>query len=258
MITAKRHQLVVLAHKLRQKKYRDQHKLFLLEGERAVREGLRAGSLAHVFLREDAAGRWLNHTQSDQAYTVNIVTEEIFAGMALTQTPSGFLAIARQKNWELRQILSQARQMVYLDRIADPGNLGTIMRSCLALGVDALLLSPGSVEPYNDKVVRSSMGAVLHLPILTGVDAAALQSAAQSGFTLAAADPGATLCYYDYAFPSQMILLIGSEAFGLTPDLRAISPYLIKIPVDRRTESLNAAMSCAIILAEVRRQRLNP
>jgi TrmH family RNA methyltransferase len=255
MITSKQHRLIQLGKKLKLKKYREQYQFFLLEGERSVREVIQAGQGAHVFLREDVADRWPEFAPAAQVYTLDVVEKKVFAELVQTETPSGMAAIARKPEWKLDKIAASARLMVYLDRIADPGNLGTIMRSCLALGSDALLLSPGSVDPYNDKAIRASMGAVLHLPVLTDIAGERLQTLKADGFHLTAAAAAGSTCLYEYAFQEREILLIGSEAFGLSPEIKNISHNYIKIPIDMRSESLNAAISCAIILAEAWRQR---
>jgi TrmH family RNA methyltransferase len=254
MISSQHNQYLELAHKLKLKKYRDREKLFLLEGCRAVEEGARAGRLRQVFLREGAQRpTWLEADGLAGSYRVDEVAAAVFPVLTSTQTPAGIVAIAAQGEWDFSAVIAAARQLVYLDRIADPGNLGTIMRSALALSADALLLSPGCADPYNDKAVRASMGAILHLPVFTAmIDLSALT---RQGFTLTAADVRAARYHYEYVFQEKEVLLIGSEAAGLSAEIKAAAAQLIKIPLDPRAESLNAAVSCAIILAEAGRQR---
>ena len=254
-ISSKDNPLIKLTKKLQQKKYRDETQLFLLEGERSVNEGLQAERITEVLLRESTAVKQSALIMPPfEAQHCHVVADKVFQGLAETDSPPPVIAIARQSREEAWQRVIKAKRLVYLDHLQDPGNVGTIIRSALAFSADGLLLSPGSADPYNAKSVRASCGAILHLPIVPEVSLDRLADLGQQGFRLVATEASASRAYYEYDFTGRQIILIGSEAFGLTQELKEISSDAIKIPINERSESLNAAISCAIILAEAKQQ----
>jgi TrmH family RNA methyltransferase len=135
----------------------------------------------------------------------------------------------------------------------DPGNLGTLLRSALAAGVDSVYLMQGTVDPFNPKVVRGGMGAQLHLPIEC-VGANQLPDRLQ-GLAVWIAEPKRGIPYHQVDWHAPLALVIGSEAHGPPPDLLGFSWGQVTIPHDTRVESLNAAVAGSIILFEIARQR---
>jgi TrmH family RNA methyltransferase len=156
-------------------------------------------------------------------------------------------------------LLSSASFVVVLDRVADPGNLGTILRSAEAAGADLVVLTPGSVDPYSPKVVRSSAGALFHVPVVT----AAIDDVAAAGFELLGTTshgfPGRTVVpYTDADFTGRVAVIMGNEAAGLPDEWDdTVGPVRswVTIPHEGRSESLNVAMATTVLVFESVRQR---
>jgi TrmH family RNA methyltransferase len=167
-----------------------------------------------------------------------------------TQTPPGLLAVLPMPALAPPAPLTLA---LVLDALADPGNLGTLLRTALAAAVQVVFLAPGSVDPFNPKVVRGAMGAHFHLPII----AAGWEPIAQalSGLDLYLAEAGGGLAYTAVDWRRPAALIVGSEAAGPSAAARALSPRPVTIPMPGRAESLNAAVAAAVILFESARQR---
>jgi TrmH family RNA methyltransferase len=182
--------------------------------------------------------------------------------VASTETPQAPLAIvAMRDDLMIDSVLSAASFVVVLDRVADPGNLGTILRSAEAAGADLVVLTPGSVDPYSPKVVRSSAGALFHVPVVT----ATIDDVAAAGFALFGTTshgfPGRTVVPYTEAdLTGRVAVVMGNEAAGLPDEWDdTVGPVRswITIPHEGRSESLNVAMATTVIAFEVTRQRRN-
>ncbi len=164
-LTSRDNPLVKETIKLKQKKYRQQTGTFLIEGERMLREAFKTPELlVRVFLEDDIPiPREIN--------SLNIecfqVTSAIMKAMADTEHPQGVVAVARIPQHQPEYLFDRSVMVLLLDRIADPGNLGTIIRTGWALDLDGILLTAGCAEPFSPKVVRASMGGICHVPKVT-------------------------------------------------------------------------------------------
>jgi TrmH family RNA methyltransferase len=226
---------------------------YVVEGERMAREVLAAGiSPLAVFYTEhlDDRGRGLVNSLQRSGASAEAVSEAAMAAMSATDTPPGLLVVLPVLEPTLQAPITLA---VVADRMADPGNLGTLIRTCRAAGVQALLLSEGTVDPYNPKVVRAAMGAHLHLPILSLGTDEILQRLQGVPLWLAEARQGTVYHQVDWRLPAGLV--IGGEAAGASEALRAASQGTVHIPLRGGTESLNAAIAAAVILFEIARQR---
>lgn len=179
--------------------------------------------------------------------------------VASTQSPQPPLTLAVMRSHEPNAVLAAAAFVVVLDRVNDPGNLGTIVRSAEAAGVDAVVLTPGSVDVYNPKVLRSSAGAIFHLPVLV----ATLDDVAAAGFELAGTSShghaGRTVVEHTSAdLTGRLAIVMGNEAAGLPDDWddeRGPVDTWLTIRHRGRSESLNVAMATTVIVFEAARQR---
>jgi TrmH family RNA methyltransferase len=142
---------------------------------------------------------------------------------------------------------------VAIDAVTDPGNLGTILRTAWAVGVDAVFLTKGCVDPYNPKVIRAAVGAHFRLPIFQSTHEKVLDKMSGLKSWLAATGEGLAYSDVDWRLPSGLI--IGSEAHGVGDKLRSMVKNRVQIPLHKDVESLNAAVAAGIILFEIRRQR---
>ncbi|NIP24576.1 MAG: RNA methyltransferase, partial [Phycisphaerae bacterium] len=181
---------------------------------------------------------------------LEIVSEQVMAHASDTETPAGAMAVVSITV----PVLPESPDLyLVLDRISDPGNMGTILRSSAASGVDGVLIGPGSVDIYNPKVVRSSMGALLRLPVLSLSWAEIGEVVDGMAVWLAAANGRTAYTAVNWQQPSALI--IGSEAHGAGQRAYEMAHETVTIPMAAETESLNAAVAASVILFEAQRQK---
>jgi RNA methyltransferase, TrmH family len=181
---------------------------------------------------------------------VELAAPAVMAAASSTETPPGLLAVVPLPVLALPAAL---RLALVLDGLRDPGNLGTLLRTADAAGVEAVFLAPGTVDAYNSKVVRGAMGAHFHLPILAPAWDALAARLAGLALWLAEARVGVSYQQVDWRPPSALI--IGAEAAGPSPAARGLGASPVSIPMPGLAESLNAAVAGGIILFEAARQR---
>ena len=188
-----------------------------------------------------------------------VVSDEVFARMSDTQSPQGVLAVLKQPGYTLEQILDSGKKaplLLLLEHLQDPGNLGTILRSAEGAGVSGVILSADSVDLFNPKVVRSTMGAIFRLPFFYPENfLQTIGEIKKKGIRVFAADLEGSRDYdlEDYTAPSAF--LIGNESRGLSEEAKALADRRIFIPMEGKLESLNAAVSAAVLVYEGARQR---
>ncbi len=259
MITSTQNQKIKWVRLLqRQAQARQDDSVFVAEGVRLVEEAFQAGWDAELVLFTaglSARGQAIVKGFAERGSAVEEVSPGVFEAVSETMTPQGILAVIRLSS----QLLPEPLNFVLIaDEIRDPGNLGSILRSAAAAGVQAVFLTPGSAGPFSPKVVRSAMGAHFRLH-LASLDWPAIQEriVASSLFVVVAA-AGAGSVYTECDFHRPLAIIIGGEAEGAGPQAHALANTRVNIPMARNTESLNAAAAAAILLFEVVRQRNNP
>lgn len=251
-ITSRDNPLVKETIKLKQKKFRQQNGTFLIEGERMLREAFKTPELlVRVFLEDDFPAPHEISALNSECFQV---TPAIIKAMADTEHPQGVVAVTRIPPRQPEYLIDQSAMVLLLDRIADPGNLGTIIRTAWALDLDGILLTAGCADPFSPKVVRATMGGIFHVPILT-VDGEFVDGLLGSGYRMLAATPNTKTSIYETNWQGALICVIGSEAHGVDSQWLQRSAQQAVIPINSKVDSLNAAVSCAIIMAEARRQR---
>jgi len=232
---------------------REAEGLFVAEGTRLVEEAARAPGAPRLALHVDGLdprGQAALDQLRARGAAVEMVTPQVMAAVSGAETPPGLLAVAPMPALEPPAPLTLA---LVLDGLRDPGNLGTILRTAAAAGVQAVFLAPGTVDAYNPKVVRAAMGAHFHVPIVpAGWEALAQRLA---GLSLWLAEAGAGQAYHQVDWRGPSALIVGSEAGGPSPAARQLAPSLVSIPMPGQAESLNAAVAGGIILFEAARQR---
>jgi RNA methyltransferase, TrmH family len=188
---------------------------------------------------------------------VMMLPDRIFDQLAATESSQGVIALVRPPSWTIEQLFGAHPLVVVLDRVQDPGNAGAIVRAAEAFGATGVLFLKGTVSPFNPKTVRASAGSLFRIPFVHGVDAApACAVLAHHLLDLYAAVPshaGKTRTPADVELRRNCALIIGNEARGVSPELRAAARDL-SIPTGR-VESLNAAVAAGILLYEAWRQR---
>jgi RNA methyltransferase, TrmH family len=218
--------------------------VFIVEGRHGVAQAWGRGHVREIWVREG--------TEVPEGWSIDVVgTAAVFAAVAPTATPQGILAVCAIPHMQIGDVLDRPGQVLVLDGIADPGNAGTLIRTAAAVGAAGVLFTAGSVDPTNDKVVRSTAGTWFDVPIAVGADARELHPLIRhSGRMLVGLDAQATTDLYAAIesgdITSQVAWLIGSEAHGIStqfePDMN------VSIPMAAGVESLNAAVAGALCL----------
>ncbi|MFN2563796.1 MAG: TrmH family RNA methyltransferase [Gemmatimonadaceae bacterium] len=255
---AKSVRLLTLARDLRRRKARERQQLFVCEGVRAVEELLRSplsvrGALVAPQLSEAPRGAELARALRDRNVQLAEVGADEFATAAETDTPQGVLAIAEVPARSLDALpVGEWFLMLVLDALQDPGNVGTILRTAAALGADATVALPGTVDLWNAKVVRSAMGAHFRHSALSCTWDELDSFLAARGITLWAADAAGARLEGGEA-PARLALAVGNEGGGVSDVVRARADRLVSIPIASTVESLNVAVATGILLHELRR-----
>lgn len=259
-ISSRDNQYVKLARALKSGKARAEAGCFLLEGLRLAEEAIHTGWPLKYALVSEAA---LNQprlqtalkTLLEQRLPVYAMPDIILQQTADTEHSQGLLLVA-QLPAAPPPLAVQADFLLVADRIADPGNLGSMMRTAWASGVSALLLTPGCADPYAPKTARASMGAVLRLPLLRFNDDEELLALLQArGLSLYAADAGGACRYNQADLRQPLAWLLGAEAAGLSPFWREAATGSVYLPMAQGAESLNVAAAAAVLLYETAAQR---
>ncbi len=240
---------------LRLKKVRDREGVFLAEGLNAVEEALTHGRVREVFLGEEAAGLPRVRDLLGRGLKVQRLGPADVKQLAETRTPSGIFALVEDPSRPLAGARLPAPAVVLLAAgVADPGNLGTLIRTAAALGAAAVVASAGTVEPTNPKVVRATAGALFRIPVLKG-EAAALKA---MGYRVFVADAGGEPVSGWRARPPRLALAVGNEPRGIPAELRALADGALGIPLDAGAESLNVAVAAGILLHALRALPVEP
>lgn len=240
-------------------KERRKDKVFVVEGVKmyleAPTELVREVYVSSGFLEKHNADRDLMGRLSQTDYEE--VTDEVFAKMSDTRTPQGILAVIRQPVYELNQLLSKGNPMlVILENLQDPGNLGTIIRTGEGAGITGVIMSDTTVDIYNPKVIRSTMGSIYRVPFVYEKDLiAVLDKLHEAGIKTYAAHLKGKDYYDSFSFKEATAFLIGNEGNGLTEALSEAASSYLKIPMEGKVESLNAGIAAALLMYEARRQR---
>ena len=241
--------------RLSQKDARSETGLFLLEGPQGLKELARYPELAvEVFATQVALERYQSEFEELSGAGVQIVevSEKTMDRISDTRTPQGVLAVLRQFDIELSDLADQSPKLVaILERISDPGNAGTVLRAADAAGADGLVFSSDSVDVYNPKVVRSTAGSLLHLPVVKNAPVdEAIASLRASGMKVFAAsgggEPITSISQQDLAQPTAWVF--GNEAAGVSDETLAACDKVVQIPIFGGAESLNLATAAAICL----------
>lgn len=231
-----------------------------LEGPHLIAEALAAGLhpellfVTRRFLEEGGEDICSALPEQCRCY---LLSPALFARLADTETPQEIAAIFPFQEPDLNAPFSGALSLVIiLDRLQDPGNLGTIIRTAAAAGVDALFYGPGCVDPYSPKALRSSAGALFHLPPVQTAEPLQLLKRLQGcGMAVVAAQPRGGRNFWEIDYRRDTAVLIGSESRGLSPELVAAADTPVYIPQISFSDSLNAAIAAAVIIYEALRQR---
>lgn len=260
LITSKDNEIIKHIKKLSDKRYREQNNCYIVEGIKLIEEAIQENAtIERIVICEEStktAEISKNLMYEIAKYDCIYVTEKVFKTISQVVNPQGILAVIKNEKEKI-QIKYDEDIIVVLDNIQDPGNLGTILRTIDSIGIKQLIVSKGTVDAYNSKVVRSSMGAIFRVEIVETENLKeTIETIRQNGYKLLVTSLDAKKSIYDIDY-NKKIIVIGNEANGVSKEIQEIADQKIKIPMIGKTESLNASVATAVILYEYVRQRLN-
>ncbi len=270
IITSRQNPRVMRAASLAEKKYRDAHGLFLIEGEKLLLEAFDAGVLPQeIFVSESVAEKYLplifqkaEQTKKDEI-SVFVLSEAAFQKISTEKAPQGVIGVARHLDFFKKYIKIDGRvlyqpedHVLVLYDVRDPGNLGAVLRSALAFGVDRVILAGHCADLYHPKTVRAAMGALFRLSFAYAEDMNLLvRSLHDAGRRLLAAElTEGALSLDEAGLTQQDVCVIGNEGHGIPREISAMCDTSIYIPISPLSESLNASVAASILIWEQSRK----
>jgi len=244
---------------LKTKKGRDESGLFMVEGEKFVQE-IPGGwhVVQYVIASRYAAIHDISLYENHANCTT--VKDSIFDSLADTVSPQGILAVCEQKTYKLSELLDKHKAVPHFillgENLNDPGNIGALIRTAAAAGADGVILTAGSGDMYNPKVLRAAAGAVLRMPMVTNADLSQTISLLNDkNIPTYAAHPRGEKLPYELNLRSNFCLLVGNESHGISQTAGNLAQELVTLPMVNSTESLNASIAGSILMYEAVRQR---
>ena len=240
---------------LGQKKYRDRLGLYIAEGEKIVREALNAGLVKTVVMREDFKGEF------DREGTAFVfMSGSLFSKIAQTETSQGILAIVEEPQFDrdsfLTAISAGESKVLVLDRLQDPGNIGTIIRTADAAGYAGMIVMKGSGDIFSPKVIRAAAGSLMRMPVFKAENEdEALSILSDAKKVIVGTTPEDGVAYDKADWSGGIALLIGNEGNGLSETFKTATHRNVKIPMNKEVDSLNAAVAAGILIYESIKER---
>ena len=293
MITNGDNPVIKKIKSLKQKKYRDRYGIFFIEGLRFTEEVLKEYSFGpcmqiniesmivsesfnhaniefmntyfpdsmredneHLSENMDVHHNVQNHKCSESCdFNMIKVSDKIFSSISDTETPQGIGAVLRISNYDESEIIKNGRNFLMMDRIQDPGNMGTLIRTADAAAFDAVILSDGCVDMYNSKVLRATMGSIFHIPVIQSADLSeTIQRMKENHVKIYAADLNGNQSSFSEEFSDKNAIITGNESNGIRREVLDTADVLLKIPMPGSAESLNASVAGSLLMYEVLRK----
>lgn len=254
VITSESNSMIKHIKSLAMKKNREKNRQFVIEGLRMVDEAIRHRVPLDYILYSDHlleinGGQELLK-QIPNNYQVFSIPDNLLGKLTDTENPQGVVAVAKMPEISFEDLKEKENLFVLvLDRLQDPGNMGTIIRTAEAAKVDAVILTKGSVDPYNSKTLRATMGAIFHLPVIQCDDNQEWLSFAQDkGIRILASGLEGGKDYSGLSYAGSIAIIIGNEANGVEAELLKSADAIVKIPILGKIESLNASIAAGILI----------
>lgn len=244
MITSIQNNQVKKWKKLQTRKERLKTGTFLVEGFHLIEEARKGNwEIKEVIVREDVEVP----TWYDEEFAV-VVNDTVFQHIAQTNTPQGIIAVIEMK----KHSNFTGNQVILIDRIQDPGNLGTIIRTADAAGFSAVILGKGTVDLYNDKVIRATQGSLFHIPIFQSDLLEEMEELKKAGFSIWATALKHSKIYTEIPTPKKTALILGNEGAGIEENILQAADSIVKIPIYGKAESLNVSIAAGILMYHIK------
>ncbi len=259
LITSKDNEIIKKIKKLKDKKYRNEQKEFIIEGIKLIQEAIEENAKIKMIIvcegciEEDGIEQKLLYQIAK--YNCIYVSEKIFASITDVKTPQGMLAVIEMENSEEK--INYNEDIIFvLDGIQDPGNLGTILRTIDSVALTQVIVSKETVDAYNPKVVRSTMGAIFRVKVIESQDLIrTMRNIKKHKYEIIATSLDTDENMYDIDY-NKKVIVIGNEANGVSKAILDIADEKIKIPMLGKTESLNAGVATSVIAYEYVRRKI--
>lgn len=252
-IESKNNSLFKNIKKLKEKKYRNQSSTYLIEGLRFVDEAFKSGVKIENILYTQEFSEKHSEFLSDKNDIEHIVlSQSLLKELSFTGTPQGIMAVVHMENKNLKN----GDIVVLVDKVQDPGNMGTIIRTAHAVGASGILATKGTVDIYNDKVLRSTMGSVFYLPVIEDDNLEITKELKNEGFRLVVSSLQGKKDFFEENLSGKIIIAVGNEGNGVSDEVYEISDIKVKIPMPGDAESLNVAVATSVMLYEKIRQNI--
>ncbi|AXI09639.1 RNA methyltransferase [Oceanobacillus zhaokaii] len=245
MITSVKNERVKAWKKLHNRKERNNTKTFIIEGFHLLEEAWKSDWVIQEIIAEEAVElpNWC------QDYEVERVSAPVFEQITQTQTPQGVAAVLEMKEATKRK----GNYLLLIDSVQDPGNLGTMIRTADAAGMDGIVLGNGTVDIYNDKVLRSTQGSIFHIPIYHASLLDEVKDLQQNGFKIWATALLNAKKYNEIQIDGKVALILGNEGAGVRQELIDVADEIVTIPIYGKAESLNVSIAAGILMYYLKR-----
>jgi RNA methyltransferase, TrmH family len=252
-IESKDNKLIKEIKKLKEKKYRQEKGQFLIEGFRFVSEALISEfEVSYIFISSNAHDKLAVYAidKNIKSNTKIIsVSETVLKSICDTEAPQGIAAVVNYRKFNIKD---EEGFYVLCDAVQDPGNMGTIIRSAHAGGALGVIITKGTVDIFNQKTLRATMGSIFHVPIIEHCNA--IKQLKQNGFKLLVSSLAAENDFYDADLTGRLIISVGNEGNGVSSEVSELADLIVKIPMPGGAESLNVAVASSIMMFERVRQ----
>jgi TrmH family RNA methyltransferase len=261
-ITSKENSAVKYLRSLSDPKQRIKEQAFPIEGIKMVEEALRRGTGVKMVVAAPSLvrhhGKSILKLAENHSTDILWISDKLMDAVSETKTPQPVMAIVQMKEHVENELFAHGSKLIVIcHRLQDPGNLGTIIRTAEAVGAAGVAITPNTVDPYNAKTVRASMGSILRVPVVRIADTSTfIQKCGQEGFQTAAMSLEGTRTHFDLDLRAPTAVLVGQEGAGLPEEILAEVDHRVRIPMAETIDSLNVATSAAVFLYEVLRQRM--
>lgn len=241
-------------------KYRNKEKKYIAEGLRTVQLAIEHGASINSIVMSE--GFYTNNDNLSVIktimgnYSIYVLSDDLFKNISQTENSQGIIAVVDFVNCEINKIsLCSYSKVLVLDRVCDPGNMGTIIRTADASGYDMIILTKGCVDIYNPKVVRSSMGSIFYMDIVVEEEEEIVKILKKNSFSIVSSYLDTDKYFDEIRYDEKTALVLGNEANGISDFWIKNSDILVKIPMFGKAESFNVAISSGILMYHISRNR---
>ncbi|WP_300258545.1 TrmH family RNA methyltransferase [Clostridium sp.] len=251
-IESKNNNLFKEIKKLKEKKYRIKSNKYIIEGLRFLEEAIKSKvSIDSIIFTESFKVKnpelFLKINENIKLIQIN---ESLLKQLCSTENPQGVVGVINMKNKELKS----GELVVLVDKVQDPGNMGTIIRTAHAAGASGIVMTKGTVDIYNDKTLRSTMGSIFYIPIVEDDSLDFVKSLKDGGYKLVVSSLQGKNNFFEENLQGKVIIAVGNEGNGVSDEVYDIADIKVKIPMPGEAESLNVAVATSIMIYEKIRQ----